>query len=152
MSDECAATLSSVTHRYGDVVALDGLDLEIRSVEVLALLGPNGAGKTTAVGLLLGSLQVQGGQGARAGVRPGRQGSSYAVRRHAAGLRLTVEDDGRGGSVREGSGLAGMRERVERVRGEMAIEMVRGVTLTVRIPADPGRPLSRLPASREAAA
>ena len=62
MPDRCVATLSNVTHRYGDVVALNGLDLEIRSGEILAVLGPNGAGKTTAVGLLLGSLPVQGGK------------------------------------------------------------------------------------------
>ncbi len=61
MSDECLATLSGVTHRYGDVVALDGLSLEIRPGEVLAVLGPNGAGKTTAIGLLLGTLGVQEG-------------------------------------------------------------------------------------------
>ena len=71
MSDECAATLSSVTHRYGDVVALDGLDLEIRSGEVLAVLGPNGAGKTTAIGLLLGSLRVQEGVARVFGQPPG---------------------------------------------------------------------------------
>ena len=67
-------------------------------------------------------------------------------------IRLMVADDGRGGPVREGAGLAGMRERVEEAGGEMTIETTRGVTLTVRIPADPGRPTSRLPASREAAA
>ena len=61
MSDECLATLSGVTHRYGDVVALDELSLEIRAGEVLAVLGPNGAGKTTAIGLLLGTLRVQEG-------------------------------------------------------------------------------------------
>ena len=61
MPDGPLATLASVTHRYGDVVALDGLDLEIRPGEVLAVLGPNGAGKTTAIGLLLGSLHVQEG-------------------------------------------------------------------------------------------
>ena len=67
-------------------------------------------------------------------------------------IRLMVADDGRGGPVREGAGLAGMRERVEEAGGEMTIETTRGVTLTVRIPADPGRPTSGLPASREAAA
>ena len=67
-------------------------------------------------------------------------------------IRLMVEDDGRGGPVRERSGLAGMRERAERVGGEMVIETARGVTLTVRIPAVPERPTSGQPASREAAA
>ena len=71
MSDECAATLSSVTHRYGDVVALAGLDLEIRSGEVLAVLGPNGAGRTTAIGLLLGSLRVPEGVARVFGQPPG---------------------------------------------------------------------------------
>ena len=65
------ATLSSVSHRYGDVVALDGLDLEVRTGEVLAVLGPNGAGKTTAIGLLLGSLRVQSGAARVFGRDPG---------------------------------------------------------------------------------
>jgi ABC-type multidrug transport system ATPase subunit len=38
--------------RYGDVVALDGLDLAVPEGTVLGLLGPNGAGKTTAVRIL----------------------------------------------------------------------------------------------------
>ncbi len=76
MSDEPLAALAGVTHRYGDVVALDALDLEIRPGEVLAVLGPNGAGKTTAIGLLLGSLPVQQGAvrvfGRDPGARPVR--------------------------------------------------------------------------------
>ena len=67
-------------------------------------------------------------------------------------IRLTVEDDGSGGAIREGAGLAGMRERVEQAGGEMTMETPRGVILTVRIPDDPERPTSRLPASGEAAA
>ena len=61
MTDRRLATMSAVTHRYGNVVALDGLDLEIRAGEVLAVLGPNGAGKTTAINLLLGTLRAQEG-------------------------------------------------------------------------------------------
>lgn len=76
MPDGRLATMSAVTHRYGDVLALDGLDLEIRSGEVLAVLGPNGAGKTTVIGLLLGSLLVQHGEvrvfGGDPGARPVR--------------------------------------------------------------------------------
>lgn len=71
MPDKRLATMSGVRHRYGAVVALDGLELEIRSGEVLAILGPNGAGKTTAIGLLLGSLQVQEGTVRVFGCRPG---------------------------------------------------------------------------------
>ena len=67
-------------------------------------------------------------------------------------IRLTVEDDGRGGAIREGAGLAGMRERVEQAGGAMTIETARGVSLTVRIPAEPAGPTSGLPASREAVA
>jgi polyether ionophore transport system ATP-binding protein len=43
-----------LTKRYGDTVALDGLDLTIRPGEVYGYLGPNGAGKTTTIRLLLG--------------------------------------------------------------------------------------------------
>ena len=71
MTDGRLATMSAVTHRYGDVVALDGLDLEIRAGEVLAVLGPNGAGKTTAIGLLLGTLRVQDGSVRVFGHEPG---------------------------------------------------------------------------------
>ena len=65
-------------------------------------------------------------------------------------MRLTVEDDGRGGAIREGAGLAGMRERVEQAGGAIKIETARGVSLTVRIPAERPRPASGLPESREA--
>ena len=65
------ARLSGETHRYGPVVALDGLDLEVRRGEVLGVLGPNGAGKTTAIGLLLGSLQLQDGVASVFGSAPG---------------------------------------------------------------------------------
>jgi ABC-2 type transport system ATP-binding protein len=48
------AELSGVYKRYGNTVALDGIDLEVPGGKLLAILGPNGAGKTTAISLLLG--------------------------------------------------------------------------------------------------
>lgn len=55
------ARLEGAEHRYGETLALAGLDLEVRAGEVLAVLGPNGAGKTTAIRLLLGDLPLQSG-------------------------------------------------------------------------------------------
>jgi len=59
--DTCVARLEGVGKRYGNVVALDGIDLQIHRGEVLALLGPNGAGKSTSIGLLLGLLRADSG-------------------------------------------------------------------------------------------
>jgi ABC-2 type transport system ATP-binding protein len=43
-----------ITKTFGEVVALDGVDLDVRPGQVHGLVGPNGAGKTTLLGLLLG--------------------------------------------------------------------------------------------------
>ena len=48
--------------RYGEVTALDGLDLTVPEGTVLGLLGPNGAGKTTAVKMLATLLRPDGGR------------------------------------------------------------------------------------------
>lgn len=55
------ARLEHVGKRYGAVVALDGIDLDIHRGELLALLGPNGAGKSTCIGLLLGLHRADSG-------------------------------------------------------------------------------------------
>ncbi|MGG5260685.1 ABC transporter ATP-binding protein [Phycicoccus avicenniae] len=49
-----AITLRSVTKHFGDVRAVDGIDLTIGQGEVVAVLGPNGAGKTTTIDMVLG--------------------------------------------------------------------------------------------------
>ena len=51
-----------VSKSFGEVVALDGVDLEIAEGQVHGLVGPNGAGKTTLLGLLLGLARVDGGE------------------------------------------------------------------------------------------
>ena len=61
MKNDCLAELSGVSKRFGKIVALDGLDLEVQRGELLAVLGPNGAGKTTAISLLLGLRQPDAG-------------------------------------------------------------------------------------------
>jgi ABC-2 type transport system ATP-binding protein len=49
-----ALRTDGLTKRFGDLVALDHLDLEVAQGEVVGYLGPNGAGKTTTIRLLLG--------------------------------------------------------------------------------------------------
>jgi len=49
MSNDLAVSVRGLRKRYSDVVAVDGLDLEIATGECFGLLGPNGAGKTTTV-------------------------------------------------------------------------------------------------------
>jgi ABC-2 type transport system ATP-binding protein len=48
--------------RYGDVIALAGLDLDVRSGECFGMLGPNGAGKTTTVEIFEGLREPDGGE------------------------------------------------------------------------------------------
>ena len=47
-----AIVAEGLRKRYGDVVALDGVDLAVERGTAFGLLGPNGAGKTTAVRIL----------------------------------------------------------------------------------------------------
>ena len=57
-----AIEAQSLQKTYGDVVALDGLDLRVEAGTVFGLLGPNGAGKTTLVRILATLLQPTGGR------------------------------------------------------------------------------------------
>src|SRR4051812_48248059 len=61
-------TAEGLVKRYGEVKALDGLDLEIPEGTVLGLLGPNGAGKTTCVRVLTTLLQPDAGRAFVAGI------------------------------------------------------------------------------------
>lgn len=56
-----------LTKRYGDLTAVDNLDLSIRRGEVFGLLGPNGAGKTTTTLMLLGLTEPTAGSAFIAG-------------------------------------------------------------------------------------
>ena len=58
---DIALSCEGLVKRYGDVVAVDGVDLTIRAGECFGLLGPNGAGKTTTVEILEGLNQPDAG-------------------------------------------------------------------------------------------
>lgn len=61
MSGSAAVRARGVTKRFGDVVALDALDLDVEPGQIHGLVGPNGAGKTTLLGLLLGLAVADSG-------------------------------------------------------------------------------------------
>jgi ABC-2 type transport system ATP-binding protein len=59
---DAAIVVEGLTKRYGDLAALDGIDLEVPEGTVFGLLGPNGAGKTTAVRVLATILHPDAGR------------------------------------------------------------------------------------------
>jgi len=78
MNNGCVAALEGVTKKFGKILALDGLDLEVRKGELFAVLGPNGAGKSTAISILLGLRQPDAGSVSLFGESPQR----VEARRH----------------------------------------------------------------------
>lgn len=61
MSADLAIAAEGLVKRFGDTVALDGVDLEVPAGAIYGLLGPNGAGKTTTVRVLTTLLRADGG-------------------------------------------------------------------------------------------
>jgi ABC-2 type transport system ATP-binding protein len=61
MHETTAVRARGLSKCFGDVVALDGVELDIAEGQIHGLVGPNGAGKTTLLGLLLGLAQADGG-------------------------------------------------------------------------------------------
>jgi len=65
---EPAVSLTGLTRRFGDNVAVDGLTLEVRPGELFGIVGPDGAGKTTTLRMLAGVLRPTSGEGIIHGV------------------------------------------------------------------------------------
>jgi ABC-2 type transport system ATP-binding protein len=68
-----------LTKRYGDVLAVAGVDLTVRAGEVYGFLGPNGAGKTTTLRMLLGLVRPSAGTVRVLGRPPGAGGRLGAL-------------------------------------------------------------------------
>ena len=77
---EPVISVRSLVKRYGDLTAVDGIDLEIRRGEIFALLGPNGAGKTTTVEILEGYRTATSGEVRVLGEDPARAGVDWRAR------------------------------------------------------------------------
>ena len=75
-----AISISGLVKTFGTTVALDGLDLEVRTGEVHGFLGPNGSGKSTTIRILLGLLRADRGQVTLLGGDPWREAAALHQR------------------------------------------------------------------------
>jgi len=90
---------TALTKRFGDVLAVDGVDLSVERGEVYAFLGLNGAGKTTTIRMLLGMIRPTAGRVAVLGEPVGPAGRGpwgrvgHLVETPAAYPELTVREN-----------------------------------------------------------
>ncbi len=117
-------SIRSVVKRFGSVVAVDGVSLDVDEGELLSFLGPSGCGKTTLLRLIAGFETPNQGEIWLAGRRldtlpPNRRGATMVFQGYALFPHLSVfENVAYGLRVRRLSGAA-LRERVEK-----ALELV----------------------------
>ncbi len=92
---------SGLVKRYGEKVAVRGIDLEVRPAEVVGLLGPNGAGKTTTFNMIAGSVRPSEGRIVLGDqditelpmYRRARMGITYLPQEASIFRKLTVADN-----------------------------------------------------------
>jgi ABC-2 type transport system ATP-binding protein len=91
MSDSPAIAVEGLEKRFGEVVALEGIDFEVPPATVFGLLGPNGAGKTTAVRVLTTILRPDAGRASVLGLDVAREPDRVRARIGLAGQYAAVD-------------------------------------------------------------
>jgi ABC-2 type transport system ATP-binding protein len=107
---DAAIQVEGLTKRFGDVVALDGIDIMVPERSVFGLLGPNGAGKTTAVRILATVLEPDAGRATVLGHDVVREADTVRRRIGLAGQYAAVDANLTG---RENLRLIGLLSQME---------------------------------------
>src|SRR5918999_5974946 len=137
--------------RYADVVAVDGLDLEIRTGECFGLLGPNGAGKTTTIEICEGLTEPDEGEVLVLGRRWGehdrelRELLGISLQESQFSEKLTVEETVRlfrsfyrgGPSVNEVIGMVQLHEKRTARVGQLSGGQRQRLALACALVGDP---------------
>ena len=90
-----AIRVQGLWKRYGEIVAVRGIDLEVRKGEIYGLIGPDGAGKTTTFQILAGVMNASAGTAEVFGVaaRAAREKTGYLTQAFSMYADLTVSEN-----------------------------------------------------------
>ncbi|HEX5836760.1 MAG TPA: ABC transporter ATP-binding protein [Anaerolineales bacterium] len=90
---EAVIQVQNLTRRFGEFVAVDHVNFEVRAGEVVGYLGPNGSGKTTTIRMLLGLLEPTEGKATVLGFDAFRQSEQVRVRAGYMSQKFAIYDD-----------------------------------------------------------
>ncbi|MFE1598420.1 ABC transporter ATP-binding protein [Methylobacterium sp. ID0610] len=127
--------LVSLTKRYGDTLAVDAINLKIRSGSYCCLLGPSGCGKTTTLRMIAGHETVSSGDvviGPKAvgDLAPAQRGTAMMFQSYALFPHLTCRDN-----VAFGLRMRGVPKAERNRRAEAMLQLVQMEALAGRLPA-----------------
>src|SRR5512134_584580 len=90
---EAVIRVENLTRRFGEFVAVDHVNFEVRAGEVVGYLGPNGSGKTTTIRMLLGLLEPHDGKATVLGFDAFKQSEQVRSRAGYMSQKFAIYDD-----------------------------------------------------------
>lgn len=111
--------------QFGSFVAVDGIDITVKSGEIFGFIGPNGSGKSTTIRMLLGLLSPSGGGGTVLGYDITRESEAIRQRIGYMAQRFSLYNELTAGeNIRFYGGIYGLRGRAAQQRIQEALDMV----------------------------